>query len=158
MKFSDVAAEIRAVVESLKSDNKRDLTVLSLRVLNNHPHVNGTDVEFHKCCALVAIRHEIRQQLNSIRATDDDEAQMPLEFVHLQASYAIERNGSDQHVALADATNDELLLKSQQYRTMGSALYAHADELLRYVAVRSAGGPTIAPPKRPTSKTKRSRA
>lgn len=147
MKFSEVTAEIRAVIESL-DEGPKDIGALTSRVLANHPNVSGVDADFHLCCSFRAVRHEVRQQLNRTRPDDTIAAQLSLAgFEHLQGSYDIERDGSEKHVPIAEATDEELLAKADAYDAQSAAMREHASELRRYVVLRASASqrPAVRP-------------
>ncbi len=46
--------------------------------------------------------------------------------------YVVERDGEEVGYPVHDCTDEELEAKRLQYRTMGFACFAHADEIERY--------------------------
>lgn len=132
--FSEVTAEIRAVLES--DLDTRNLSTVAMRVLNNHPKVAGTDADFHLCCSFRAVRNEVSRLLNQRKLDPQarEDTPMQFEFEHLKAGYNIERDHQQLHLPLEQLTFDELLLKAEEYDAMSSSLRAEAAELRRYAA------------------------
>ena len=97
--------------------------------------------KFWRHCGYRSCREEVRRCINT-RIDDQPEPrsdpQMRLPgFEHLQSYYLVHRGNDDVGVAINKMTSAEICEKASRYRTMGKACYAHADELMRYLATRS---------------------
>jgi len=101
----------------------------------------GNDAMFWRHCGYEEVRDQVRRCINK-RAGDrieEDEAQPKLPgYEHVHAYYLVSRDGEEIAVPTADLTDDEIESRAAQYRSMGAACFAHADELDRFKRTRTA--------------------
>lgn len=102
---------------------------------------DGDDALFWRHCGYEEVRDQVRRCINK-RAGDrieEDAAQPKLPgYEHVHAYYLVSRDGEEIAVPTTDLTDDEIGLRAAQYRSMGAACFAHADELDRFKRTRTA--------------------
>jgi hypothetical protein len=83
----------------------------------------------------------INERLETI-PTDENEPKPQrfpgFERIYLQDHYVVMRDGVDEGIPVLQCTDDELYAKAALYRSQSRKLIAHADEIERFIAWRSA--------------------
>jgi hypothetical protein len=83
------------------------------------------------------VRRQISKRVGAHESPERPQLALPgFERERLQDYYLVERDGRDVGVPVVDLTDEEIEAKASEYRTMGAACYAHADELDRFRAWR----------------------
>lgn len=140
--FTDLQREISAKIEWLRDNNGPTLHPdwVTQAILSDHSDITGKDADFHLCCSRISIRKEVREQINKLDAPESKiNKQLSLEgFEHLQQYYVVKRDGEQVAVRVDHLTDAEIETKAREYEAMGRSLLSHADELIRYRALRRA--------------------
>lgn len=134
-----IRAEIHTVLDDLSGSNAPwDASAVAMLVLDRHRDgiKRGDDGEVIRYCAYSHIREEVRETISK-RAGDLGNARVDEQLVldgyeHLQKYYMLERSGVRLGVSVYTMTELELAAKAAEYRKMGRACYAHADEIDRF--------------------------
>ena len=143
MSYSDrLKAEINGELNAL--ERRREPLVarwVTHAVCNAHTSalMQNEHSDFWTYCTYEMVRNEVRRCINK-RAGDRPELREPElvfpGFEHVQRYYVVPRDGQEIGVPALEMTDAEVDAKAALYRTMGTACYAHADELDRFKAWR----------------------
>lgn len=105
------------------------------------------DALFWRHCGYAECRDQVRKCINR-RAGIDEERQPGQRtlpgFDYLQSHYLVKRDGIEVGVPVYDLSGQELEAKAAQYRSMGAACFAHANEIDRFRADRMDTAPLLA--------------
>lgn len=139
---ADLQQEIEKVIEHMEAQNAARLHPdwITQAVMNRHPDVDGEDADFYQCCSRAEVRNQVRRRLNRYKATAEIEAdpQTTLEgFERLQKRYLVAEKGEQVAVRIQLMTEQQLLEKAAELRSMGAGCYQHADEIDRYLSSRN---------------------
>ena len=147
MSYSDqLRQEIESVLDALAAERRSwNAAWITTAICSEHEAGlaadDGEDIEFWRYGGQTTCREMVRRCINR-RAGEKPEPQetqfiLP-GFEHLQTYYVVKREGEDLGVSVFDLTAMEIKEKANVYRKMGAGCFAHADELLRFLAQRAA--------------------
>ena len=114
---------------------------IAQEICNDHASglADGVDADFWRYCGYRQCRELVRRCIGK-RAGDRAEAAEEQSvfpgYEHPQSYYVVTRDGDDIGLPVEALSDEELASKALALRTMGSACYAHADEIERYARVR----------------------
>lgn len=139
--YDRMIGEINAHLDRLAQNNERWIASwITTAVCNDHAGGlrEGEESHFWRWGTAHCVRELVRKQINA-RAGSSPEHQQQDQFTlagfertHLQRYYMVERDDQEQGVPVTQLTDSEIDAKAREYRAMGTACYAHADELERY--------------------------
>jgi len=143
MSYQDkLVIEINAYLDRLmEREQPLQASWIAHRICSDHELglAANEDRDFWRHGGYTTTREAVRKCINK-RAGDEverDASQYLLPgFDHLHSYYMVSREGSDIGVWIYDMSEDEIEAKSEKYRKMGAACYAHADELDRFQRMR----------------------
>lgn len=142
--FPDAQRELSAKIQWLIDNNGAVLhpRFIAHAVIDDHPDVNGEDVDFYKIVTFEKLRDEVRQQINRMKVKTEEEQESSAQLVmpgfdYLQHRYFVPRDGETCIVKIEDMTDEEIEAKAKEREAMGRACFAHADELRRYRELRA---------------------
>ena len=139
--YDRMIGEINAHLDRLAKDDEPWIASwITTAICNDHAAGlrDGDESHFWRWGTAHCVRELVRKQINA-RAGNSPEhkGQDQLTLVgfgrtRLQRYYMVDRDGQEQGVPVTQLTDPEIEGKAREYRAMGTACYAHADELERY--------------------------
>lgn len=148
---SDLKNEIMNVVQRAISEGRPASSAwIAMEICNRHPLPDdwrGDDYEFWMLCGTSGAQAKVRLVANELKK-EQDSLQLNLPgirkegFRHLQKSYFVSDPSNPESLPLLvpvdQMTEEQIILKAEEYRKMAVGCNEHADELLRYLNDRKA--------------------
>lgn len=98
---------------------------------NDLPYEEETRHAMYRYCR-EQVRRIIARRTDPTEQSGSDEQPTLPGFDHVRHYYDVEREGGIVGVPVTEMSDSEIDGKAEEYRRMGDALYAHADELERF--------------------------
>jgi hypothetical protein len=145
MRHADLlAADINAWLDRLADEGRPWIAgwiADAICVAHESGLAESEHADFWRHWAHASVRDQVRRCINKRTATADNEAAPRFPgFEHLQAYYSVKRGDEEIGVPVRDLTDQEIDEKVALLRAMGSACYAHANELEHFKSNRAGKG------------------
>lgn len=152
---NQLVEEIHSILDGLAERRENwDATWVAHEVCQSHKDGLSADAEadFWRHCGYAQTRDMVRRCISERAEPPRPEAleterarQYVLPgFDHIRTHYLVERDGTEVGVFVYSLTDEEIEAKASQYRKMGAACYAHANELDRFRELRLRDGGAVA--------------
>lgn len=131
----DLSVEIAERIDEMAADVGIGKEGLIASIMANHSDIEGDDADFALVCSHETVRSQVEAHFRKIKRNESEpDGQLTLEgFDHLQQRYIVESEDGERIALNVDRMSpSQLREKCAQLRAMGTALFAHADEIERY--------------------------
>lgn len=142
LKVAIIEAEITDFIQGLleqKQPVQTDWVVHG--ILQRHQQITGDDAPWfltHGYRSTRAMVRAVLRKFGLLTELPEDTQRVLPGWDHLQQYYPIKRNETSQIVPIEQMSNEELLVKAEEYRAMGRGCFEHAKELDKYREARVA--------------------
>lgn len=105
-------------------------------IVGRHTRIYGEDYDFYFLCAngfvRENVRHTVQKYKEDPRGTPEQLTLPDSNFGKIQTNYLTNRNGEQVIVRIERLTEDELIRKEAELRSMSAGCISHANEIRRY--------------------------
>lgn len=135
--MKQIGSDIRKMVQdTVDSGTIGHFQFFVERVLQENSEIYGNDSAFYQVCAREVVSKLVKSAITKYEVKGSSAPTLH-GFEHLQTAYPMMRNGDHVLVPIELCSDDELLVRSDEYEATANTIIRHAIEIRAYVMARS---------------------